>query len=63
MAKKPFEDIRMIEILDVVQQLAMGNFTARAHVSGKNDDIDAIIAGLNMLAEELEARKTEIKES
>jgi len=57
MADNSIEDIRILEILDVVQQLAAGNFKARARVAGKKDDIAAIMVGINMLGEELEAKE------
>ncbi|MFH1618018.1 MAG: hypothetical protein ABIB65_05555 [Candidatus Margulisiibacteriota bacterium] len=56
MKDKPIDDIRILEILDVIQQLAAGNFKARTKLFGTKDDIDAIMIGLNMLAEELEAK-------
>ena len=43
------------EALALLTRLAVGDFSARANVLGADDDLDAIIVGLNMLAEELQA--------
>jgi len=43
------------EALALLTRLAVGEFSARANVLGADDDLDAIIVGLNMLAEELQA--------
>ncbi|HEY6783149.1 MAG TPA: EAL domain-containing protein [Candidatus Dormibacteraeota bacterium] len=41
--------------LHLLTRLAGGEFSARGNVLGADDDLDAIIVGLNMLAEELQA--------
>jgi diguanylate cyclase (GGDEF)-like protein/PAS domain S-box-containing protein len=41
--------------LHLVTRLGGGDFSARGNVMGADDDLDAIIVGLNMLAEELQA--------
>jgi diguanylate cyclase (GGDEF)-like protein/PAS domain S-box-containing protein len=51
------------EILDVIYQLAFGNLGARARPGNQGDNVDAIMTGLNMLAEELEARVSAIEQS
>jgi diguanylate cyclase (GGDEF)-like protein/PAS domain S-box-containing protein len=43
------------QALALLTRLAVGEFSARANVLGADDDLDAIIVGLNMLAEELQA--------
>lgn len=43
------------EALALLTRLAVGEFSARANILGADDDLDAIIVGLNMLAEELQA--------
>lgn len=50
---------RLSELLNVVMELAAGNFSARAVVSHKGDELDALIAGINMLAEEINAKFSE----
>lgn len=46
---------RIQKLTQIIQSIAGGNFSARAEVTSKLDDIDALAAGINMLAEELEA--------
>ncbi len=44
------------QILDVVMQLAAGDFSARAVDSGNGDELDALAVGINMLVEEVVAK-------
>ena len=48
-------DPRLERLVDLVVQLASGQLDARMTPSPASDDIDAVIVGINMLAEELEA--------
>jgi serine/threonine-protein kinase len=57
----PGDSDRVERILDVLLRLAAGDLTARAAVTGKGDNIDALAAGINMLAEEIEARVTAVE--
>ena len=50
---KQTKDPRIEEINNVISQLAAGKLNARGKTVGNNDDLDGIITGLNMLAEEL----------
>lgn len=50
------EDPRIDQILEIVIQLAAGNLEVRARPSEKDEGLNAIIAGLNMLAEEFSTR-------
>jgi serine/threonine-protein kinase len=52
---------RVERILDVLLRLAAGDLAARAEVSGVGDNIDAVAAGVNMLAEEIRARVTAVE--
>jgi len=47
------EDPRIKRILELTQQLSSGNLQARGITSEHTDDLDAIISGLNTLAEKL----------
>jgi two-component system, NtrC family, sensor kinase len=47
-------DPRIDQVLSMVAAFAAGQFTFRVEPSDRRDEIDAIIAGLNMLGEELE---------
>jgi PAS domain S-box-containing protein len=42
-------------IYDLIMHLASGNLSYRAEVSERNDELDAITMGINMLAEELQS--------
>jgi signal transduction histidine kinase len=46
-------------LLTTIQKIASGDFSARATISGENQQLDAIIVGINMLAEELQAKTNE----
>ena len=48
-------DPRLEGLVELVVQLASGNLDARMSLSAASDDIDAVIVGVNMLAEELQA--------
>jgi len=49
----------LTQAIDFVQKIASGDFSARMETSFKNDEIDALITGLNMLGEELQSRELE----
>jgi len=55
MQKDPVNDSRIEKILHLITEFASGNLDAREKPSNKNDDIEGIIGGLNMLGEELKA--------
>jgi signal transduction histidine kinase/CheY-like chemotaxis protein len=46
-------DPRIDELIEVLLALARQDFSQRARISDRLDDVDALAAGLNMLAEEL----------
>ncbi|MCX6175172.1 MAG: PAS domain S-box protein [Ignavibacteriales bacterium] len=48
-------DEKISKILNAIMEVAAGNYGTRLIPSEKNDEIDAIMVGLNMLAEEIEA--------
>ncbi len=57
------DDDRIDRILNQILKFADSNYSVRGTVSEKGDEIDAIIAGLNILQEEWNAKKAEIKEN
>ena len=57
------EDPRLAKILDQIIGLAKGNFETRATISDKGDELDAIMAGLNLLGEELTDKTKFIEEN
>ena len=50
-------DPRIDQIKAQIMALAAGDLTTRGALSGLDDDLDAIIAGLNMLAEDFRDRE------
>ncbi|MHB1312377.1 MAG: sensor histidine kinase [Gemmatimonadaceae bacterium] len=55
------EDSRVAAILDVIFQFAAGDLKARGVVSDQQSALDAVMAGINILGEELEAYDGEVK--
>lgn len=55
------QDLRLKQILDLIYKLASGELDARGKASNMGDDFDAILTGLNMLAEELAAYVYELR--
>jgi nitrate/nitrite-specific signal transduction histidine kinase len=51
----PQPDPRLEQLVELVVQLASGELSVRLPPSPASDAIDAVIVGINMLAEELEA--------
>jgi len=47
------KDHRIEDIIKVIEDIATGNYLSRIKISDRKDDIDAIAAGINMLAEEV----------
>src|SRR5688572_25284177 len=56
------EDERIGKITGLIIEFTKMNFKNRVEISEKGDEIDAIIAGLNMLGEELDASGERIGE-
>ena len=56
----PRSDLRIGEILALIQRVAGGDLQARLKPSEAKDELDAIAEGLNMLAEEIEASTVSI---
>ncbi len=56
----PRSDLRIGEILALIQRVAGGDLQARLNPSEAKDDLDAIAEGLNMLAEEIAASTVSI---
>ena len=57
--KNKNEDSQTFEILEVIQCYAAGDFSVSANLYDKNDLIDALAMGINMMGEELEANRKE----
>ena len=54
-------DPRLEQLVGLVVQIASGQLSARMQPSPVSDDIDAVIVGVNMLAEELEALNEDLE--
>ena len=63
MKSQPYnhENPRIQEILNLIYELAAGNLGTRGKVSEDEDELDGIIAGLNLLAEEIADSVLEIR--
>src|ERR1043166_7026362 len=53
---------RAANILEVIMSYARLDFSTKIRISGKNDTLDAISAGVNMLGEELQSTAFSLKE-
>jgi PAS domain S-box-containing protein len=58
---KNIEDPRLAEMLDVIFKFAAGDLKARGTVSDDDSALDGVMAGINILGEELEAYVAETK--
>lgn len=54
-------DERVEQLVALLTRLATGDLSARGSTSPAEDDLDAIVLGVNMLAEELEASRAELE--
>ena len=57
------QDDRIDEVLGLVLALASGNLDARLDTGNRNEPLDGVIEGLNMLAEELSASTAALRRS
>ena len=44
---------RINQLVNVVMQVASGNYNAQVKLSGKNDDLDSLAMGLNMMIDDI----------
>ncbi len=58
--RSPHDDPRVAHIVDLLLEYARGNLGARLKPSGLDDDLDAVVVGLNVLGEELEGSLAEL---
>ena len=47
------------EILDAILKIASGRYLFKVPIYNKNDNLDAVAQGINMLGEEIESKITE----
>ena len=50
----PIDERRLDDLVDLIVQLASGDLSARMQPSPARDSVDAVITGINLLAEELD---------
>ena len=53
MTNKTLEKERMNEILEVILKVARGDYSVQIKLSGKNDDLDSLAVGLNMMIDDI----------
>jgi hypothetical protein len=51
------KDQRLEKIMELLVSYTQGNYSEKGTISDKGDELDAIILGLNTLAEELASKK------
>ena len=55
-------DERISKILTAIMEISAGEYKNRLIPSQKDDEIDAIMVGINMLAEEIKATRSSLEE-
>ena len=60
---KGSEDPRPAQILEVISKFAAGDLTARGTLAGDDSTLDGVMAGINILGEELEASVAENRQA
>src|SRR6476659_2649420 len=58
----PANDDRIEHVVALLTELASGDLSARGTPSAAEDEVDAVIVGINMLAEELAASRDELEQ-
>ncbi len=60
---KTSEKDRINEMIDAVMKVARGDFSVQIERSGRNDDLDSLAVGINMMINDIEGDITERKET
>lgn len=55
--KKKKEKARINAMIEAIMQVAQGNFSTQVELSGKNDHLDSLAMGLNMMIDDLRSSK------
>lgn len=63
MTPREHEDPRLAEVLDVIFRYAAGDLKARGTLSDDDSALDGVMAGINILGEELEAQMDENRQA
>ncbi|MDO8319851.1 sensor domain-containing diguanylate cyclase [Rhodoferax sp.] len=61
--RKHSEDQRLTQILDVIFKFSAGELTARGTLADDDSTLDGVVAGINILGEELQARVAEAQQA
>src|SRR4030042_1429406 len=56
------EKDRINEMIGAIMQVARGNFSIRIKLSDKNDDLDSLAMGINMMIEDIESKQKRVTE-
>lgn len=57
------EDKRIDQIINSIEKIARGDYSVLVELSDKNDEIDSIAIGINMLVEEIKSRIEDLREA
>ena len=60
MMDKASEEERIDEMVEAIMRVARGDFSVQIELSGKDDEIDSLALGLNMMIDEIRANTIEI---
>jgi len=59
---KTSEKERMNEMIEAVMKVARGDYSVQVELSGKNDELDSLAMGLNMMIDDIRANEEGIKQ-
>jgi len=59
---KTSEKDRINEMIDVIMRIARGDYSIQLELSDKNDDIDSLAMGINMMIEDIESKQKRVAE-
>lgn len=59
---KTSDESRINEMTETVMNVARGNYSAQIELTGKNDDLDSLAIGINIMIEDIQANVNQIKE-
>jgi PAS domain S-box-containing protein len=57
------DEERINEMIEVIMKVARGNYSNQVQLTGKNDDLDSLAMGLNMMIDDIEMKNRGLEES
>ena len=60
---KTLEKERINEVIEAIMKVARGNYSVQVELSGKNDDLDSLAMGLNMMIDDIRTGEEALQES